>query len=41
MGPSGLAFYYGDMFSGWNGNLFAGSLLRQEIYLFKPVMHYK
>ncbi len=29
---TGLAFYYGDIFSGWNGNLFAGSLLRQEIY---------
>ncbi len=32
MAPSGLAFYYGDQFPEWKGNLFAGALLRQEIY---------
>ncbi len=43
MGPSGLAFYNGDRFPRWKGNLFAGSLLKQEIYRFvfeqgKPVL---
>jgi aldose sugar dehydrogenase len=32
MGPSGLAFYFGQRFPDWNGNLFAGSLLREEVY---------
>ncbi|TVR77188.1 MAG: PQQ-dependent sugar dehydrogenase [Chitinophagaceae bacterium] len=31
MAPSGLTFYTGDVFENWNGNLFAGSLLREEI----------
>ncbi|MFW5724876.1 MAG: PQQ-dependent sugar dehydrogenase [Bacteroidota bacterium] len=34
MGPSGLAFYDGSVFPAWKGNLFAGSLLRQEVYRF-------
>ena len=29
--PSGLAFYDGDAFSGWSGNLFAGALAFQQI----------
>jgi aldose sugar dehydrogenase len=32
MAPSGLAFYVGNQFAPWNGNLFAGSLLKEEIY---------
>jgi aldose sugar dehydrogenase len=32
MAPSGLTFYYGDQFPEWQGNLFAGSLLKQEVY---------
>ena len=35
MAPSGLAFYNGEVFSAWNGNLFAGSLLKQEVYRFE------
>jgi aldose sugar dehydrogenase len=31
MAPSGLAFYTGNI-SEWNGNLFAGSLLRQQLF---------
>jgi aldose sugar dehydrogenase len=30
--PSGLTFYTGEVFDAWNGNLFAGSLYREEIY---------
>jgi aldose sugar dehydrogenase len=30
--PSGLAFYTGDKFKAWDGNLFAGSLLKEELY---------
>jgi aldose sugar dehydrogenase len=29
--PSGLAFYSGDKFEAWDGNLFAGSLLKEEL----------
>lgn len=32
MAPSGLAFCNGQRYPGWNGNLFAGSLLKEEIY---------
>ena len=32
MAPSGLAFYFGDAFTPWNGNLLAGSLLKEEVY---------
>lgn len=32
MAPSGLAFYTGEAFSAWQGQLFAGSLLREEIF---------
>ncbi len=32
MAPSGLAFYNGAAFPGWQGNLFAGSLLKEEMY---------
>jgi glucose/arabinose dehydrogenase len=31
IGPSGLAFYFGDAFPEWNGNLFVGSARRGEI----------
>jgi glucose/arabinose dehydrogenase len=31
IGPTGLAFYYGDAFPEWNGNLFVGSARRGEI----------
>ncbi len=31
MAPSGLTFYYGEPFA-WQGNLFAGALLKEEIY---------
>jgi aldose sugar dehydrogenase len=30
--PSGLAFYSGDKFKAWDGNLFAGSLYRKELH---------
>lgn len=29
--PSGLAFYTGDRFPGWQGNLFAGGLVSQDV----------
>jgi glucose/arabinose dehydrogenase len=29
--PSGLAFYTGDRFPGWRGNLFAGGLVSQDV----------
>jgi aldose sugar dehydrogenase len=32
MAPSGLAFYTGDRFGPWKGNLLAGSLLQERIY---------
>jgi aldose sugar dehydrogenase len=32
MAPSGLAFYTGGPFTAWNGNLFAGALLKEEVY---------
>jgi aldose sugar dehydrogenase len=32
MAPSGLAFYNGELFGAWQGNLFAGSLLLERIY---------
>jgi aldose sugar dehydrogenase len=32
MAPSGLTFYSGDAFPEWGGNLFAGSLLKEELY---------
>ena len=32
MAPSGLTFYFGEPFSVWKENLFAGSLLKQEVY---------
>lgn len=32
MAPSGLAFYTGDAFPGWNGHLFAGSLYRKQLH---------
>ncbi len=32
MAPSGLTFYFGEPFSVWNENLFAGALLKQEVY---------
>ncbi|TVQ82758.1 MAG: PQQ-dependent sugar dehydrogenase [Bacteroidetes bacterium] len=35
MAPSGLTFYNGTVFPAWNGNLFAGSLLREEVYRFE------
>ena len=35
MAPSGLAFYNGPVFTAWNGNLFAGSLLKEEVYRFE------
>jgi glucose/arabinose dehydrogenase len=31
IGPSGLAFYTGDRFPQWKGNLFVGSVRRGEI----------
>ena len=31
IGPSGLAFYDGDRFPAWKGNLFVGSVRRGEI----------
>lgn len=37
MAPSGLAFYFGEPFAQWQGNLLAGSLLRQEFY--RMVIH--
>lgn len=35
MGPSGLTFVNAAPFAAWNGNILAGSLLRQEIYRMK------
>jgi aldose sugar dehydrogenase len=35
MAPSGLAFYTGDQFPQWQGDLFVGSLLREEVYRVK------
>lgn len=32
MAPSGLAYYNGDPFPNWRGNLFAGSLLKEQIH---------
>ena len=32
MAPSGLTFYNGEEFPQWQGNLFAGSLLKEEVY---------
>jgi aldose sugar dehydrogenase len=32
MAPSGLAYYNGEKFGSWHGNLFAGSLLLERIY---------
>ncbi|TVQ15833.1 MAG: PQQ-dependent sugar dehydrogenase [Bacteroidetes bacterium] len=32
MAPSGLTFYDAEPFAGWKGNLFAGSLLKEEVY---------
>lgn len=32
MAPSGLAIYTGDRFTHWQGNLLAGSLLKEEVY---------
>jgi aldose sugar dehydrogenase len=32
MAPSGMAFYTGDAFPGWRGNLFVGSLLREQLH---------
>jgi aldose sugar dehydrogenase len=32
MAPSGLAFYNGEVFPAWHGNLFVGSLLLERIY---------
>jgi len=32
MAPSGLAFYDGEAFPGWDGNLFAGSLLQEQLH---------
>lgn len=31
-GPSGLAVYRGDVFADWQGNLFAGHLLAEEVH---------
>jgi glucose/arabinose dehydrogenase len=31
IGPSGLAFYTGDKFPGWRGNLFAGGLVGESV----------
>jgi glucose/arabinose dehydrogenase len=31
IGPSGLAFYNGDRFPQWKGNLFVGSVRRGEV----------
>ncbi|MEA5505046.1 PQQ-dependent sugar dehydrogenase, partial [Halotia wernerae UHCC 0503] len=31
IGPSGLAFYTGDRFPAWKGNLFAGGLVGQSV----------
>jgi aldose sugar dehydrogenase len=31
MAPSGLAFYSGDQFPGWKGDLFAGGLVSQDV----------
>lgn len=35
MAPSGLAFYDGDAFPGWQGNLFGGSLLLEQVHRFE------
>lgn len=32
MAPSGLAYYTGDVYPGWQGDLFAGSLRRQQLH---------
>jgi aldose sugar dehydrogenase len=32
MAPSGLAFYSGDRFEAWDGNMFAGSLYQKELH---------
>jgi aldose sugar dehydrogenase len=32
MAPSGMTFYDGDSYPGWNGNLFVGSLYRQQLH---------
>jgi aldose sugar dehydrogenase len=32
MAPSGMAFYDGAAFPGWQGNLFVGSLLREQLH---------
>ncbi|MCC5812696.1 MAG: PQQ-dependent sugar dehydrogenase [Ectothiorhodospiraceae bacterium] len=32
MAPSGLAIYQGDAFPAWEGHLFAGSLLREQLH---------
>lgn len=32
MAPSGMAFYQGDAYADWDGNLFVGSLARQELH---------
>jgi aldose sugar dehydrogenase len=32
MAPSGLAFYHGGKIAGWEGNLFAGSLLQERLH---------
>jgi aldose sugar dehydrogenase len=32
MAPSGLTFYNNGVFNEWEGNLFAGSLLKEEVY---------
>jgi aldose sugar dehydrogenase len=32
MAPSGMAFYQGDGFPGWSGNLFVGSLAQEQLH---------
>lgn len=32
MAPSGIAFYQGDSYNNWDGNLFVGSLYREQLH---------
>ena len=32
MAPSGMTFYTGDHFADWQGNLFVGSLYREQLH---------
>ena len=34
--PSGLAFYDGDRYPGWRGDLFAGGLVSQQVHRLRP-----